>query len=113
MSILNTPITNSSPTRVFPPSGYSAQTAITAIYICNTGVGNLNFNVHVIPAIPGPGVSSSADSSNILYWNISLTAGDTYVIDSERLVLSPNDAIYVSSTSSSGTLTVTVSYMGI
>ena len=70
----------------------SANSAITTMYVCNTGNIAVQFNLHAVPA------GGSADVTNVIYYQVPLAARDTYVIDSEKLVLGPGDAIYGSVT---------------
>ena len=84
--------------------------AITAIYICNTGSSIVSFNMYAVKA------GHSADSQqNIIYYNVSIAPTDTYVVDTEKLILDGNDSIVASATTSGNASPViaTVSYIGI
>ena len=70
----------------------SANSAITTMYVCNTGNIAVQFDLHAVPA------GASADITNVIYYQVPLAARDTYVIDSEKLVLGPGDAIHGSVT---------------
>lgn len=61
--------------------------AITTMYFCNRGASATTFNLYVVPG------SFIANSNNIVYTNKIITAGDTYIIDWEKLVLNNGDTI--------------------
>jgi hypothetical protein len=61
--------------------------AITTMYFCNRGASATTFNLYVVPG------SFIANSNNIVYTNKIITAGDTYIIDWEKLVLNTGDTI--------------------
>lgn len=104
MSIVNTTLNTTSPEVVYTSSGNSA---ITVIYICNTNdTVPTEINVHVVPNSGTPG------QNNTVYYKVPLAAADTYVVDTEKLILSNGDSIHVSATIT-GNVVVTVSYVGI
>jgi hypothetical protein len=61
--------------------------AVTTMYFCNTNTSPTTFTMHIVPA------GFTANSNNIVYSNKVITAGDTYIIDWEKLVLSTGDSI--------------------
>ena len=61
--------------------------AVTTMYFCNTNAAPTAFTLHVVPA------GFVANANNIVYYNKFITSGDTYVVDWEKLVLSPGDTI--------------------
>lgn len=65
--------------------------AATVIYVANySATDDATFTVHLVAN------GSSASSTNVIYNDVLLSAGDTYVIDSERLLLSTGDTIQIS-----------------
>lgn len=68
-------------------SSGAAGVAVTTMYFCNRSGSTTTFNLHVVPA------GFSANANNIVYSNKSVTAGDTYVVDWEKLVLGTGDTI--------------------
>lgn len=62
--------------------------AITVIYICNSGTVTSSFNIY---AVPNGGTPSG---NNIIYSSVPLTVNDTYVIDTEKLILNNGDSIH-------------------
>ena len=61
--------------------------AITTMYFCNRSATTTTFNLYVVPA------GFAANANNIAYSNKVITAGDTYVIDWEKLVLATGETI--------------------
>ncbi len=61
--------------------------AITTMYFCNRDASTTTFNLYVVPA------GFEANANNIVYSNKTITAGDTYIIDWEKLVLNNGDSI--------------------
>jgi hypothetical protein len=65
----------------------SSSNAITTMYFCNTSDTTAQFNVYAVPAGAAP------DSTKIIYYRVSLAAYDTYVIDTEKLILEDGDRL--------------------
>jgi hypothetical protein len=105
MAIRSTRLFDTNPTNVFTAIG---QQAITVMYICNTTVGNISVNVNCVSSDD----SSSSSVDNRIYSELVITANDTYVIDSEKLILDNNDIIEVEANVSDA-ITVTVSSIGV
>ena len=103
MAITNTRLTTTGSTTVF--SAANGQ-AITVIYLTNTTATPVSANVYAIDG----GVGASA--SNMIYSQISLTAKDTYVISTEKLILENTDTITVAA-NIADCVTVTVSSINI
>lgn len=103
MAIANT-VLSTLDGNIFVSSGNSA---ITAIYLCNSaGAGTVTINLYAVPSGGTLGVTTQ------IYQNLSLTQGDTYVIDSEKLILENGD--YLAGNCSANTSVVaTVSSIGI
>jgi hypothetical protein len=57
------------------------QQAITVIYLCNTTANATIVDMYVTSAV------DSAAANNQIYSNLAITANDTYVISSEKLIL--------------------------
>lgn len=66
----------------------SGNNAIVTAYFCNFGLNPITFSVHAVPAGAAP------DLFNLIYSNVNITSGDTYVWDSEKLILGDGDAIW-------------------
>lgn len=85
MAIKNVTLTTTTQTVFTAPSG--GETVITPIYICNYSGATITANVFLVNNAGGTG---TADLSSIIYQNLSITNGDTYVIDREKLILANN-----------------------
>ena len=83
---------------------------ITTMYLCNTGANVATANVYLVPAT-GNIVTDAFGS--LVFTNLSIAAGDTYIVDSERIVLETGDAIYANiSSGTPGAVIMTVSSVG-
>jgi hypothetical protein len=98
--ITNTQISSTTTTQLFLSSG---QNAVTTIFFCNVTTGtNATVNVYVVPS--GRNANASTQIMNAL----SLPAGETFVLDTERLILENGDAISAQ-VSNTNAITTTVS----
>lgn len=61
--------------------------AVTTMYFCNRSAGTTTFNLYLVP------VGGNADINNVAYSNKTITAGDTYIVDWEKLVLANGETI--------------------
>ena len=104
MAITNSLITTGAAANVYVSSGSSA---ITAIYFCNIDSTARTFDVYVCPS----GNTITPLSSRV-YSGVQIQAGDTYVIDSEKLILGSGDMIKANA-SSTNSISMTISYIGI
>jgi hypothetical protein len=75
---------------VFPQSIFTSNgsNAITTMYICNTGNIEVQFSIYAIPA------GNAVTDNRSIYYRVPLTSHDTYVIDSEKLILENGDSLY-------------------
>lgn len=85
MSIENTTLTGT-PTAIFTSVGGS--NAVVSTYFCNPTAADIEFSVYAVP------VGASADDTTVIYHNINATTTDTYVLDTEKLLLSPGEALF-------------------
>lgn len=88
MAIHNTVLVDSGQiaANVLAVTGISGQ-AVTTMYFCNRNGSTTTFNLYVVPA------GFVANSNNIVYSNKTVAAGDTYIVDWEKLVLGQGDTI--------------------
>lgn len=84
----------------------SGNTAVTTMYLCNYSGSDRTVSVYLVPS------AGSASDSNIIYKDVPIAAGDTYIIDTERLVLANGDSVQALA-SSTTSVTMTVSYVGV
>ena len=61
--------------------------AVTTMYFCNTDSNPITFNLYVCPA------GFEANGNNVVYSNKIISAGDTYVVDWEKLTLGYHDTL--------------------
>lgn len=80
--------------------------ALTTMYFCNRSAANLQINVYVVPS------SFVANANNIVYSNVTITSGDTLVVDWEKLVFSTGDTIRANA-SAGNSIVATVSTIGL
>jgi len=57
------------------------ENAVTTIYLCNTSSSTVRVDLHACKA------NTTPSTSNIIYYQLPIAAGDTYVIDTEKLIL--------------------------
>ena len=84
MALTSTVLTTTTAS-VFTSNG---ENAVTAIYLCNTGDTAIQFNIHAVPN------GTMADNTNLIYYQVPLSGKDTYVIDSEKLILENLDTLH-------------------
>ena len=104
MAITNFQVGTGTGTEAFAAS---ADTAVTAMYITNKSATAGNVNIYVVPS--GETVSENFK----IYNNLQIPAEDTYVIDSEKLILENGDKIYIAAPDSSGQFNATISTIGL
>ena len=104
MAIARATVPQTTPDAVYTSSG---NTAISNVYFCNYSVSTAILNVYIVP-----GDSTLAGDDNIIYKNIVIPAGDTFVMDQEKLVFADGDMLQASSNVATS-VTATVSYVAI
>lgn len=90
-------------TTLYTSSGTSA---ITAMYLMNDHSGTVVVQLHAVAD------GDTAATANKIIKNLSIAAGDTYVIDTERLVLSDGDTIQAVA-DTDAVVHSTISYVGV
>jgi hypothetical protein len=80
--------------------------AVTTIYFCNKTVGPVTFSVHLAH------IEQAADATNIIYNNLEIAPTDTFVLDTEKVILADGDSIYATA-NNADSIVATVSYVGI
>jgi len=84
----------------------SGTTTTTAVYFMNNHTSTVTLQIHVVLS------AESAANSNKIIKDLELAASDTYVLDTERLVLGDGDSIQATADVGSVVYT-TVSYIGV
>ena len=101
MAIANQSLSDTLSLPLFDTTG---DRAVTAIYFYNSHTSTVKIDVHVVPfgSTPGP--------ANKILGSLAITSGDTYIIDSEKLILGDGDGIYCAS-DTPGVVIATTSYL--
>lgn len=81
--------------------------AVTVIYITNKSASDGNVDVYVVPQ------ASSVGENFKIYNNLLIKAQDTYIIDSEKLILDTGDKLYIAAPDSSAQFNATISTIGL
>lgn len=80
--------------------------AMTAIYFMNNHSSAVTVQIYIVPS----GDSAAADTQIVK--DLSIDAGDTYVFDTEKIILANGDTLQAAASTGS-VVTVTVSYIGV
>ena len=89
----------------------TADTAVTTIHLCNiSSAADATLNVYLLPS---DGSTTVPTENNKLYNELTIQATDTYVIDTEKLILANGDKIFIELPDSSGQIIATVSTIGL
>lgn len=102
MAITNTVVTTGAPANVYASVG---NTVVATAYIYNQSGSPILVEVFAVPS------GGTADLDTQIYGNLVITATDTYVLDTEKLLLGNDDAIMANCNVANGA-TFTVSYTG-
>jgi hypothetical protein len=102
--ITNFSVGTSTSTAAYTAAG---DVAVTVIYICNTSATDGDVDVYLVPN------GQSVGSQHLIYKNLIIRSNDTYIIDSEKLILGTGDKIYIAAPDSAGEFTATISTIGI
>lgn len=84
----------------------SGTTAVTVIYLANSHTSSVTVQLHVVLS------SGTATTANRIIKDLTIAAGDTYIMDTERLILGNGDSIRTTASSASVVYS-TVSYIGV
>jgi len=85
----------------------SADTAVTVIYITNKTDGDGTIDVYVTPN----GVSATAN--HLVYSQLTIKARDTYIIDTEKMILESGAKIWIAAPDSAAQFNATISTIGL
>ena len=105
MAITSNALSATDATSIFTSTGAQGD-AVTTMYFCNRDSSTRTFNLYLVPS------GGTAGVNNIAYSNKLITAGDTYIIDWEKLVLGPGDSIQANSNTANA-IVATVSTIGV
>tara|TARA_E500000331_G_C16746053_1_gene493206 strand:- start:102 stop:431 length:330 start_codon:yes stop_codon:yes gene_type:complete len=101
------PTTITAPDHVFAAT---ADTAVTTIHLCNLTAENAVIDVYLLP---NDGSTTVPTENNKIYNALTVQGKDTYIIDTEKMILTNGDKIYVQNADSTGQVIVTVSTIGL
>lgn len=99
MAITNTTLTTSASALI----DAAGEKAITVIYLYNSSGSAVSVNLHAVAS------GDSAGDSNKFYGNLVIETTDTYVVDTEKLLLADGDDIFASA-NVDGVVHATISY---
>lgn len=102
--ITNFPVGTSTTTAAFTATG---DVAVTVIYICNTSATDGDVDVYLVPN------GATVGSQHLIYKNLIIRSNDTYIIDSEKLILGNGDRIFIAAPDSAGEFNATISTIGV
>lgn len=83
----------------------SGETAMSVAYFCNYSASPAQITVHLVPD------GQTANVLNKIYSNVSVTAGDTLVVETEKIVFANGDTIQANA-SANNSFNAVISYVG-
>ena len=102
MAIVNTSLATSA-ANIYASSGNSV---VVTVYLCNTDTVARTVNLFLVQN------AGTASSSNQIIKDLTIAPSDTYIMNTERLVLG-NGEMLQGNASSNSVITATVSYTGV
>jgi hypothetical protein len=84
-----------------------ADTAVTVMYITNKTDGNGTVDIYVVPN------GASVSVNHLVYTQLSIQARDTYVVDTEKMILETGAKIYIAAPDSAAQFNATISTIGL
>lgn len=89
----------------------TADTAVTTIHLCNiSSAADASINIYLLPS---DGSTTTPTVDNKIYNQLTIQAKDTYIIDTEKLILANGDKIFIELPDSSGQVVATISTIGL
>ena len=85
----------------------SAETAVTVIYITNKTDGDGTVDIYVVPN------GGSVGEPFKIYTELTIKARDTYILDTEKLILETGARIYIVAPDSAAQFNATISTIGL
>ena len=84
----------------------SGNTVMSVAYFCNYSSSPAQITVHLVPS------GGSANVLNKIYSNVTITAGDTLVVETEKIIFSSGDTLRANASANSA-INATVSFTGV
>jgi hypothetical protein len=88
----------------------TADTAVTTIHLCNISPDVATVNVYLLPSDLS---TTTPDINNKLYNALTIQTTDTYIIDTEKMILGNGDKIFIEIPDSTGQIIATISTIGL
>ena len=85
----------------------SADTAVTVIYITNKSNADGTVDVYVTPN------GASVTENHLIYSQLTIKARDTYIIDTEKMILENGAKVYIAAPDSAAQFNDTISTIGL
>ncbi len=85
----------------------SADTAVTVIYITNKTDGDGTVDIYLVPN------GASVSANHLIYTQLTVKARDTYILDTEKLILETGAKIYIVAPDSVAQFNATISTIGL
>jgi hypothetical protein len=85
----------------------SEDTAVTVIYITNKTDGDGTVDVYVVPN------GASVSDQHLVYSQLTIKARDTYIIDTEKMILESGARIFIAAPDSAAQFNATISTIGL
>tara|TARA_A100001011_G_C14227385_1_gene807209 strand:+ start:79 stop:393 length:315 start_codon:yes stop_codon:yes gene_type:complete len=85
----------------------SADTAVTVIYITNKTDGDGTVDIYLVPN------GASVSANHLIYTQLTVKARDTYILDTEKLILETGAKIYIVAPDSAAQFNATISTIGL
>ena len=85
----------------------SAETAVTTIHICNKTDGDGTIDVYVVPN------GGSVSANHLIYSQLTIKARDTYILDTEKMILESGAKIYIVAPDSAAQFNAMISTIGL
>jgi hypothetical protein len=104
MAITNFQVGTGTGTEAFEAT---ADTAVTVIYITNKTDGDGTVDVYVTPN------GASVSANHLIYSQLTVKARDTYIIDTEKMILETGAKIYIAAPDSAAQFNATISTIGL
>ena len=84
--------------------------AVTSIHLCNVTEADSTVNIYILPE---DGSTTTPTENNKIYNKLTVQRTDTYIIDTEKMILGTGDKIYIETPDSSGQIVCTISTIGL
>ena len=104
MAITNFQVGTGTGTEAFEAT---ADTAVTVIYITNKTDGDGTVDVYVTPN------GASVSANHFIYSQLTVKARDTYIIDTEKMILETGAKIYIAAPDSAAQFNATITTIGL